>query len=89
MVTEIKLGKLNIDFVFRHKWDAKSKSSGIWDATFKKYELGLWFRRSVIVSSRYFGNSSDDWYKNMVGNYMFGVNLLVCKFWIELNYNGK
>lgn len=88
MISKMKFGKLNINFIFRHRWDEKIKLNGAWDGTFKKYELGIWFRRSDIVSSRNFG-ASNEWYKYLVGNYMFGINLLVCKFWVELNYDGK
>lgn len=48
MVKRIKIGKLNINIIFRHKWDEKSKESF---TDFRNYEIGLWYRKSKMVST--------------------------------------
>jgi hypothetical protein len=85
MVKRIKIGKLNINIIFRHKWDEKSKESF---TDFRNYEIGLWYRKSKMVSTIDFQDPKK-WGHRVVGNHMIGINLLVCKSWITIDYNGK
>jgi len=85
MVKQIKIGNLNLNFVFRHKWDEKSKKSF---TDFKNYEIGLWYRKSKMISTKNFQDPKK-WGDNVVGNHTIGINLLVCKSWVAIDYNGK
>ena len=85
MTKTFKVLNCNITFVFRHKWENYQHK---YLNEFKDYELGVWFRKAKIVSNKDF-NQPKNWSKNVVGNYMFGIRLLVCKMWVSFNINGK
>ena len=79
MIRRFNLFKYRIVFVFRHRWDAAAKDKYRYDTTFMDWELGLFFKKSKTLGKHP--------YKNTVNSYMFGFNLLICKFWIEINKN--
>ena len=85
MIKSIKIGKLNANLVFRHKWEAESKKRIL--VPFRTYDLGIWFKKSKMVGKINF-NDPKKWGSNLVGDYMFGINLLVVKIWISMDYNG-
>ena len=86
MVKTLKINKLNITWVFRHKWDKRSKA--IEDRMFKgKVSLGLFFKKSLIVGKKNF-ETPNKWKSNLVPNYMFGLDLLVLKTWIDVDFGG-
>jgi hypothetical protein len=85
MVAKIKIKKFNITFVFRHRWDEKNKSR--FGSDFREYGLGIWFRPTKIVGRTNVQNHKE-WSKNLVNDYMIGVDLIVCKAWVSFNYNG-
>ena len=87
MTRRLRILGLNILFVFRHKWD-NPKRHRTYDYMFRNYELGIWFKKCRIVGKKDFRNPKA-WANNMVNDYTFGINLLVCKFWVSVNYNGK
>jgi hypothetical protein len=86
MVKKLKIGKVNASFVFRHKWDEKSGFK--LNSEFSSYSLGIWFKRYKIVGSKGFSDPKS-WGKNLVNDYMVGINLLVIKMWITFNIGGK
>jgi hypothetical protein len=86
MVRKFNLGKLNVSLVFRHKWD--SKDGMRYNTIFRDYSIGLWYKRSFIVGSKNF-NKPKHWSKNLVSDYMIGLDFIVCKGWITINYGGK
>jgi hypothetical protein len=81
MIATIKIGRLKINLVLRHRFETRNRL----DMTFRRWELGLWFRKNLVVGSHEFKNPSR-WSNNLVGSYMFGVELLICKAWLEVNY---
>ena len=84
MYKRFKIKRLNIIVVFRHKWDETDSLN--W-SEFRNYELGLFFRKDKIVGNKGFKNPKN-WNNNLVGSYMFGIKLLICKMWIAIDYNG-
>lgn len=87
MVKRINILGLNVVFVFRHKWDRGTKKNKI-NSEFKDYRIGFWFRKSKIVGRKHFSNPKK-WKNNSVNSFMLGINLLICKVWVELDFNGK
>lgn len=85
MITKLKIGDFNLIFVFRHKWDNMSKNR--FNSEFRTYHLGFFFRKATIVGNKNF-DIPNEWNKNLVNDYMIGINLLVCKMWINFNING-
>lgn len=85
MISKLKIGGINLIFVFRHKWDDKSRNR--FNSEFRTYDLGIFFRKARVVGSKNFENPNE-WNKNIVNDYMVGINLLVCKMWINFNMGG-
>lgn len=71
-------------FVFRHRWESRSEA---WEALRMggNYELGIWLRTYRAVGNARGPLSFVFSDKNSVRGYMFGVNLIVCKFWIDIS----
>lgn len=83
MIYKIKNKWFKIRFVFRHRWEKKLEH---YESLMKNnYELGLWLKTYKAV-----GNAkgtlqfifSDG---NSVRGYMLGLNLIVCKMWIDIS----
>jgi hypothetical protein len=90
-VGKLDIGKLNITFVFRHRFE-KSKDDDIlityWIGhEFREWEIGFWFRREKIVSRKEHRDLRK-WKNYLVNSFTLGVNLLICKAWISWNING-
>lgn len=82
MTSKLRTKWFKLSLVFRHRWGEYSYES------FKmkrNYELGVWLKTYKAV-----GNTkctlkfifSD---KNSVKGYIFGVNLIFCKIWIDIS----
>ena len=85
-VKSVEIGKWNITFVFRHKWEKFDESVEMFRHKMdrKAWKLGLWFRHSKILSKKGFTTPNH----HLVNSYMLGVDLLVCKAWIDWNKDG-
>jgi hypothetical protein len=70
-------------FVFRYKNDQFDKQKLI--SEFKRYKIGFWFSRERIVDFSY-KQKGKKFGELMISDYMFGCNLLLCKFWFTINY---
>ena len=84
MIKKINIFGYRINFVFRHKYE---RDMDLLDKMrWKDYKLGIWLKKYSAVGKP----------KNkpaVIGNggtttncYMFGCDLLVCKFWIDISY---
>jgi hypothetical protein len=83
-IKRVNIGKTNFIFVFRHRFEKPHEdrlldSFTIW----REWELGFFFRRFQVVGKRNF-NKPNEWKKNLVYEYMFGINLLWCKAWFTI-----
>jgi len=88
-IKQFKINKLNLTFVFRHRFEKPDEVIGKfrYRSEFRKWELGIWFRANKMVSIKHFKNP-DNWKHNMVNTYMLGINLLLCKAWVDWNIDG-
>lgn len=84
MIRSIKIGKTKFTFVFRHKWDKNTLDEIKYNT---EYRLGLWFKKYKIVGAKNF-NKPKEWGKNLVNDYMIGIDLIVCKLWVSFNRGG-
>ena len=85
-VGKLKIGKLNISFVFRHRFE---KPDDIFEnfrhnTEFREWELGFWFRKRKMLGVKGFTKPNH----HLVNSYIVGINLLICKAWVEWNING-
>jgi hypothetical protein len=83
MTKDFNIGKLNLLFVFKHKWEKEQQRIY---SEFNTKQLGLFWRKDMVVGRRKKGKAMFD-SDNLVPSYMFGVNLIVCKFWLNLDIN--
>ncbi len=83
MTKEFNIGKLNIIFVFKHKWEKEQQRIY---SEFNTKQLGLFWRKDMVVGRRKKGKAMFD-SDNLVPSYLFGINLVVCKFWLNLDIN--
>lgn len=77
-------------FVIRHRWEKDSHS------LLKNYEankirkvkeIGIWFKKYKAVGSIGDKDILKIFQKeNLVNNYMIGVNLIVCKMWVDFRF---
>jgi len=85
MTKRLKIKDLNILFVFRHFFEKDRRK---YDPIFKEFRLGVWGRKSKIVSKRHF-TKPKKWKYSLADSYTLGVDIILIKFWIEFNINGK
>ena len=71
-------------FVFRHRWEGSDQR---WESFRMKnnYELGVWLKTYRAVGKAKGPVSFVFSDGNSVRGWMFGVNLVVCKFWLDLS----
>jgi len=90
MVRKLKIGDLRITFVLRHRWE-KDKSITNYEVfnMRKEFELGIWFKKNraigLVVKDKDHKSKIDKTFSksNLVNSYMLGLNLIVCKCWIN------
>ena len=78
MIAKLKMGRLNLHLVLRHRWEAGDFMSRL---DFKTQRLGLWWRRDLVVGVRKRGRAAFD-QDNLVPSYQFGLDLIVCRVWM-------
>jgi hypothetical protein len=85
-IGKLKIGKLNVIFVFRHRWEKGGDPyKDFKTATmFREWELGLWFKKNKMIGIKGFTKPNT----HLVNTYMLGINLLVCKAWVDWDING-
>jgi hypothetical protein len=97
MIRKTKLGPIRATWVLRHRWESGAKD-GVLGRNYEAYKLrsefrlGIWAKRDKVVGpvkrndegktlvSKTFGPS------NLVNTYMIGLNLIVCKMWVEISF---
>jgi hypothetical protein len=72
-----------ISFVFRHKFE---KDRGKIDKImyWRQYNLGIWFKSYTTVSKPKNGPAVIGKNGTTSRSFLFGVDLLICKFWINI-----
>jgi hypothetical protein len=95
MIKRTKIGSFRASFVLRHRWEKNSKSA-ISNHTAndirKNWQLGIWAKRYKAVGPRRDGADNVETVKktlvssNHVNCYMIGLNLIVCKVWVDFTF---
>ena len=85
-VGRLKIRNLNLILVFRHKWERHGDALKDFKqySMFRKWELGFWFEKTRMLGVKGFMKPNH----HMVGMYILGINLLICKAWVEWDING-
>lgn len=94
MVKKIKIGRFRSTLVLRHRWESDQSISNyeIWRMR-KEYKLGAWFKINKTVGTVKRGQDSQETAKktfvsdNLVNTYMIGLDLIVCKMWVDFRFN--
>lgn len=87
MISKVDILGYRIKFVFRHRFEKENEDSlfenrYLWN----EYRLGLSFKRSKVVSKPKKGPAVMGKGGTHSNSYMFCVDLIVCKFWIDICY---
>lgn len=97
MVGRTKIGKFRATWVLRHRWE-KGAKDGILGDNYEAHkirtelQLGIWAKKSRVVGLVKRGSNRDKTIKktfgadNLVNNYMIGLNLIVCKVWVDFTF---
>ena len=93
MIKRTKIGSFRASFVLRHRWE---KGNGIDNYTAtqmkKEWNLGVWVKKNKVVGQVKKGKDRDKTIEetfnevNLVNNYMIGLNLIVCKVWVDFTF---
>jgi len=83
MIKKMNVRGLRINLIFKHRWQ---KLEHFEYNTWKSYELGLWFKKNKVVSKPLKGPAVLGPGGKTSNAYMFGINLLVVKMWIDICY---
>ena len=84
-VKHLKIFGYDFTFVFRHKFEKENEDnlldSLLW---WNEYRLGFWYKKTRNIGRKNFKHP-DKWNENLVNDYMFGINLLICKAWFTVS----
>ena len=93
MIKRIKIGNSRVSVVLRHRWE---KGNGITNYTAsqmrKEWDLGIWAKKNKVVGQVKKGKDRDKTIEetfnevNLVNCYMIGLNLIVCKVWVDFTF---
>jgi len=88
---KVPVGRLSMfgyDFVFafRHRFE---KDDDILErlTSWREWELGIKFKRYKIVGKKNFNNPKG-WKNELIYEYRFGIDLLICKTWFTVQKGG-
>jgi hypothetical protein len=93
MIKRVKIYNIKATFVLRHRWEADKSlvNYTVWEMR-KRYKVGIWFEKSQVVGPIKKGKNTKETVKdtfkndNLVNNYMIGLDLIVCKTWVTLQF---
>ena len=98
MITKTKIGNLRATWVLRHRWEAGAKD-GILGDNYEAHKLrtelklGIWAKCNKVVGAvkRKKDGVGCDTSKtfaldNLVNSYMIGVDLIVCRVWVDFKF---
>ncbi len=87
MIGRIRTKWFKANFVLRHRWEKDSDSISNYEAYKMKtnYQLGIWLKTYQAVGKAKGPIKVVFSKNNHVRGYMLGVNLIVCKGWIDIS----
>jgi hypothetical protein len=98
MIAKTRVGRFRASWVLRHRWE-KGAKDGILGDNYEghklrtNWQLGIWAKRDKVIGpvkrkkdgtsdiNKTFGGN------NLVNNYMIGLNLIICKVWVDFTFN--
>lgn len=96
MVKKIKIKNFEASFGLRHRWEKGAKEGMI--SNFEgnqirmNWQLGIFAKRYKVLGPTKKGNNREETIKktftksNHVNCYTIGLNLIVCKIWVRINF---
>ena len=95
MIGRTKIGGFRASWVLRHRWE-KGANSMIENYTANdirnSLKLGIWFKKYQVVGTLKKGKDREQTVKktfgknNLVNCYMIGLDLIVCKAWVDFKF---
>jgi len=87
-VGHINIGRTELTFVFRHRYEKDDDNKLIDRFTmWKSWEIGLFYKPMKIVGLKNC-NKPKEWSKNLVRQHMIGINFLWFKAWVTICKGG-
>lgn len=88
MIKKFNILGYRIDFVFRHMFEKRDQEKSAYYKIYmwKEKRLGLWYKTFQTVSKPKNGPVKIGKDGTMSTSYMFGIDLIICKFWIDICY---
>jgi hypothetical protein len=97
MIVKTKIGSFRATWVLRHRWEPGAKDgvlSNNYEASKirREFRLGIWGKRSKVVGTVKRGKTKEETInntfggKNTINNYMIGLDLIVCKVWVDFTF---
>lgn len=84
MVKKMSILDYRINFVFRHKYEKKMDLLDKME--WRDYRFGIWFKKYKAVGKPKNGPAVIGKSGTLTNCYMFGVDLILCKFWFDISY---
>lgn len=85
MIAKLKIGRLNLSLVLRHRWE---RGDLVQRLDFKTRRLGLWWRRDLVVGVREQGRAAFD-RNNLVPSWSLGLDLIVGRVWLAWDLGAR
>ena len=88
MTKKINILGYRVNFVFRHRFEKLSEDRSTFDKMYmwKEKRLGIWYKTFETVSKPKKGPAILGKDGTTSTSYLFGVDLIICKFWIDICY---
>jgi len=85
MISKIRTKLINITFVLRHRWEGGGMTNYEAYQMRNTFNLGVWVKTYEAVGKRK-GTPKEVFNKdNHVRVYMIGLDLIVCKVWMDIS----
>ena len=85
MIGKLRNKWFKVNFVLRHRWEPGGLANYTAWRMKDNYELGIWLKTYEAVGKARGPISFVFSSKNHVRGYMLGLNLIVCKMWIDIS----
>jgi hypothetical protein len=91
MRRKINIGKFKSTWILRHRWE-KDKTDWETRQLRRNIQLGIWCKMEKAVGPTKKGKNNKDTIRktfnksNHVNCYMIGLNLIVCKVWVDFRF---
>ena len=82
MITTINISGYRINFIFRHRFEKKDIFTRLTE--WKDYKFGFWFKTYKSVGKPKGKPAVIGKGGSLSRGYMFGVDLIICKFWLDI-----